>query len=62
MYMGIRLIKAEKSRLIMVKPDMAGVHPIVPTMITGLCAFIIGSLVKPRKDVNHSSMPINEKS
>lgn len=48
--------------LIMIKPDMAGVHPIVPTMITGLCAFIIGSLVKPRKDVNHSSMPINEQS
>lgn len=48
--------------LIMIKPDMAGVHPIVPTMITGLCAFIIGSLVKPRNDVNHSSMPINEQS
>ncbi len=33
--------------LVWTKPDMAGIHPIVPTMMMGLFAFVIGSLVNP---------------
>lgn len=33
--------------LVWIKPDMGGVHPIVPTMITGMLTFVIGSLLKP---------------
>ncbi|MEC6884051.1 sodium/panthothenate symporter [Photobacterium sp. NCIMB 13483] len=31
------------------KPDMGGMHAIVPTLIIGLLAFIIGSYVRPNK-------------
>ncbi len=38
------------------KPDMGGMHAIVPTLIIGLIAFIIGSYARPNKqkiaDVN----------
>jgi sodium/pantothenate symporter len=29
------------------KPDMSGIHPIVPTLLAGLLTFIAGSLIKP---------------
>ncbi len=35
--------------LMLAKPDMSGIHPIVPTLIIGLCAFVAGSLLKPQR-------------
>ncbi|ASA56776.1 sodium/pantothenate symporter [Vibrio gazogenes] len=33
--------------LVAFKPDLGGIHPIVPTLILGLVAFIVGSYLKP---------------
>ncbi|QMV13955.1 sodium/pantothenate symporter [Vibrio spartinae] len=33
--------------LALFKPDLGGIHPIVPTLILGLVAFIVGSYLKP---------------
>ncbi|MDW6003585.1 sodium/pantothenate symporter [Vibrio mangrovi] len=33
--------------LVTFKPDLGGVHPIVPTLILGLITFVIGSYIKP---------------
>ncbi|NIY94361.1 sodium/pantothenate symporter [Vibrio diazotrophicus] len=48
--------------LVLLKTDMGGIHPIVPTMITGLSVFIIGSMLKPHKELKQSLMPINQDS
>lgn len=45
--------------LVWLKPDMAGVHPIVPTMITGMLAFVIGSLLKPNAANNEQLVSVN---
>lgn len=34
--------------LMLIKPNLGGVHPIVPTLVVGLLAFIAGSVLKPR--------------
>ncbi|GHA58742.1 sodium/pantothenate symporter [Photobacterium aphoticum] len=33
--------------LSVIKPDMGGIHAIIPTLLVGLIAFVVGSLVKP---------------
>ncbi len=36
--------------LVLIKPDMGGVHPIVPTLVIGLLVFVVGSLWKPQAE------------
>jgi sodium/pantothenate symporter len=44
--------------LVWTKPDMAGIHPIVPTIITGMLAFVIGRIVTPHKSKNKKRVSV----
>jgi len=44
--------------LMIVKPNMLGIHPIVPTLGIGLVVFIIGSLIRPSEQKNSCGEPV----